>query len=65
MKSHFWVAVSIYVLVALIKNRLQLDLSLYTFREILSVTLFENTSFNRGVFDIRYKPEEDRLSISN
>jgi hypothetical protein len=36
-----WIAVSVYVLVAIIKKRLQLDASLYTLLQILSVTLFE------------------------
>jgi uncharacterized protein DUF4372/DDE family transposase len=41
VKSQIWIAVSTYVLVAIIKKRLHLDLSLYTLLQILSVTLFE------------------------
>jgi len=41
VKSQVWIAVSVYVLVAIIKKRLGLDHSLYTILQILSVTLFE------------------------
>ena len=41
MKSQIWIAVSLYVLVAIVKKRLNLDASLYTLLQILSVTLFE------------------------
>ena len=40
VKSQIWIAVSVYVLVAIIKKRLNLDASLYTLLQILSVTLF-------------------------
>ncbi len=41
VKSQIWIAVSVYVLVAIIKKRLGLEASLYTLLQILSVTLFE------------------------
>jgi hypothetical protein len=41
VKTQIWIAVSVYVLVAIIKKRLTLDASLYTLLQILSVTLFE------------------------
>lgn len=41
MKSQIWIVVSVYVLVAIVKKRLNLDASLYTLLEILSITLFE------------------------
>ena len=41
VKTQVWIAISIYVLVAIIKKRLNLDLSLYTILQILSVTAFE------------------------
>jgi FOG: Transposase and inactivated derivatives len=40
-KSQIRTAVSVYVLVAIVKKRLNLDASLYTLLQILSVTLFE------------------------
>ena len=41
VKSQIWIAVSVYVLVAIVKKRLQLDASLYTLLQIFSVTVFE------------------------
>ena len=41
VKTQIWIAVSVYVLVAIVKKRLDLDASLYTLLQILSVTLFE------------------------
>ena len=43
VKTQIWIAVSVYVLVAIVKKELQLDASLYTFLQILSVSLFEKT----------------------
>ena len=42
VKTQIWMAISVYVLVAIVKKRLMLDdMSLYTILQILSVTLFE------------------------
>jgi hypothetical protein len=41
VKTQIWIAVPVYVLVAIVKKRLNLDASLYTLLQILSVTLFE------------------------
>ena len=41
VKTQIWIAISVYVLVAIIKKQLNLDLSLYTILQILSVTVFE------------------------
>ena len=43
MKTQIWIAVSVYVLVAIVRKRLTLPLSLYQILQILSVTLFEKT----------------------
>src|ERR1022692_3273296 len=43
VKTQIWIAVSIYVLVAIIRKRLELDASLYQILQIFSVTLFEKT----------------------
>jgi hypothetical protein len=44
VKTQIWIAVSVYVLVAIVKKKMKLDeLSLYTILQILSVTLFEKT----------------------
>ena len=41
VKTQIWIAISVYVLVAIMKKILNLDLSLYTILQVLSVTLFE------------------------
>jgi hypothetical protein len=41
VKTQIWIAISIYVLVALVKKQLKSDLSLYTILQILSISLFE------------------------
>ena len=43
VKTQIWIAVSIYVLVAIARKRLDLEASLYQTLQILSVTLFEKT----------------------
>ena len=41
VKTQIWIAVSVYLLVAIVKKRLNLPGSLYTLLQVLSVTLFE------------------------
>ncbi len=41
VKTQVWIAISVYVLVAILKKRLDLDASLYTILQVLSVTAFE------------------------
>jgi hypothetical protein len=41
VKTQIWIAISVYVLIALVKKRLNLEISLYTFLQILSVSFFE------------------------
>ena len=43
VKTQIWIAVSVYVLVAIVRKRLGLEVSLYQILQILSVTLFEKT----------------------
>ena len=44
VKTQIWIAISIYLLVAIVRKRLGLDASLYQILQILSVTLFEKTA---------------------
>ena len=44
VKTQIWTAVSVYVLVAIIRKRLKLDVSLYTLMQVISVTVFEKAS---------------------
>ena len=43
VKTQVWIALSVYVLLAILKKQNRLDLSLYTITQILSLTLFEKT----------------------
>lgn len=52
VRTQIWIALSVYVLVAVVKKRLGLDVSLYKLLQILSVTLFEKTPISIAVFDI-------------
>lgn len=54
VKTQIWIAISIYVLVAIMKKRLKLEQSLYTILQILSVTLFEKTLISRTLTGVDY-----------
>ena len=43
VKTQIWIAVSVYVLVAIVRKRLESEASLYQILQILSLTLFEKT----------------------
>ena len=44
MKTQIWIAVSVYVLAAIVRKRLKLEVSLYTLMQVFSVTVFEKAS---------------------
>ena len=54
VKTQIWIAVSVYVLVAIVRKRLGLEASLYQILQILSVTLFEKTPILRGLAAVRF-----------
>jgi len=49
VKSQIWIAVAVYVLIAIIKKQLNLDVSLHTLLQILSVTIFEKIELTQAV----------------
>ena len=55
VKTQIWIAVSTYVLVAIIRKRLHLELNLYTILQILSVTLFEKVPLDQLFANYDYK----------
>jgi IS4 transposase len=69
VKTQVWIAVSVYVLVAIIKKRLGLEISLYTILQILSVTLFEKLSMAQALTDIepeiKYIESRNQLLLFN
>jgi len=47
VKTQIWIAVSVYLMVAILKKRLKIEASLYTILQILSVSVFERTEINQ------------------
>ena len=58
VKTQIWTAVSVYVLVAIIKKRLNIPLSLYTILQILSVSVFEKMPLDHILTDNDYNPNQ-------
>jgi len=70
VKTQIWIAVSVYVLVAIVKKKMKLeDLSLYTILQILSVTLFEKTPLLEVLSASQYNtcsvPNSNQLTLFN
>jgi hypothetical protein len=67
VKTQIWIAISTYVLVAIIKKQLKLDISLYTFLQILSVNMFEKVPIFQLVTENDYNkikpPVSNQLSL--
>jgi len=59
VKTQIWIAVSVYVLVAIVKKQLSLDASLYTLLQIFSLTLFEKMPIQQALLGYNYDPESD------
>jgi hypothetical protein len=55
VKTQIWIAISVYVLVAIIKKQLKIDLSLYTILQIFSITLFEKMPILQVLTETDYK----------
>lgn len=62
VKTQVWIAISVYILIAIIKKQLNLNMTLYTFLQILSVSVFEKTPILQLVTDTNYKKNELELS---
>jgi hypothetical protein len=61
VKTQIWIAITMYVLVAIVKKQLNLNLSLYTMLQILSVTLFEKSPLIQLLSEIDLKVIEDEI----
>ena len=59
VKTQIWIAISVSVLVAIVKKRLNVEASLYTLLQILSVTLFEKISLQQALTVNPYKTNAD------
>ncbi|MEO8837146.1 MAG: IS4 family transposase [Herbaspirillum sp.] len=63
VKTQIWIAITVYVLVAIVKKRLDTDASLYTILQILSLTLFEKTPLDQLLKNM--EPQIDIQNCSN
>ena len=63
VKTQIWIAVTVYLLIAILKKRLKIEASLYTSLQILSVTAFERTPIKQLLADLNYN--NDPFDISN
>jgi hypothetical protein len=61
VKTQIWIAIAVYVLVAIMKKRLKLDISLYTILQILSVTLFEKQSLLQVLTEYDHEPTDANI----
>ncbi len=62
VKIQIWIAIAVYVLVAIIKKQLKSDRSLYTILQILSVSLFEKVPLSQLLTEMEPQNEEDDSS---
>jgi IS4 transposase len=69
VKTQIWIAVSVYVLVAIVRKRLGLEASLYTLMQVLSVSIFEKlpiqSAFSQGDYDFEGDIENNQLNLFN
>jgi transposase len=63
VKTQIWIAVSVYVLVAIVKRRLRLDASLYTLLQVLSVTIFEKMPIQTALSSEIHKTVETGTQV--
>jgi IS4 transposase len=67
VKTQIWIAVSVYVLVAIIRKRLNLEASLYTILQVVSVSVFEKaplqTAFSPETYSCDTEIENNQLNL--
>lgn len=59
VKTQIWIAVSVYVLVAIVRKRLSIEASLYTLMQVFSVAIFEKVAIRTAFFPGTYSSEGD------
>ena len=69
VKTQIWIAVSVYVLVAIVRKRLKLEAPLYTLLQVFSVTVFEKveiqTAFARAAYSSEDAQDDNQLNLFN
>jgi hypothetical protein len=63
VKTQIWIAVSVYVLVAIVRKRLALSASLHTLLQILSLTVFEKIPLQQALAEL--EPSAEMLMDRN
>jgi hypothetical protein len=67
VKTQIWIAVSVYVLVAIARKNLGIQVSLYTFLQVIGLTAFEKVPilqvFERAVFQTKSMPDSNQLNL--
>lgn len=61
VKAQIWIAISVYVLVAIVKKRVEIPHSLFTILQVLSVSLFEKTSIQEAFTNLTVKDQTDNF----
>jgi len=62
VKTQIWCAVATYVLIAIVKKELQINASLYTLLQILSVSVFEKSQLQQALQGVAYIPQPGNAS---
>ena len=62
VKSQIWIAISVYVLIAILKKERKLEIEIYTILQILSLTLFEKTPLDQLLMSNDCTPEHPENS---
>jgi transposase len=69
VKTQIWIAITVYVLVAIVRKELKLDMSLYSILQILSVSLFEKQPIYQILTDFKEQPimenPDNQLNLFN
>ena len=69
MKTQIWIAIAVYVLTAMVRKRLRLELHLYPMSQILSLTLFEKMPLLQAFSQINrsteWEPSCNQLNLFN
>ena len=58
VKTQIWIAVSVYLLVAIVRNKLNLNVSLYSLLQLLSLTLFEKMPLQQAFQEDGYTSDD-------
>ena len=69
VKSQLWIAISVYVLIAIIRKRLNLELNLHTILQILSLSVFEKMPLEQLLTQSEHQiadlPPDNQLNLFN